>query len=64
MSMSTFGISFYSLKCWIASLKLLVRALLCYGQETYFLSVLVLLSQHSELDCEENKHEVGLFDKQ
>ena len=29
-----------------------------------FLSVLALLSQHSELDCEENKHEVGLFDKQ
>ena len=28
MSMSTFGISFYSLKCWIASVKLLVRALL------------------------------------
>ena len=25
---------------------------------------LALLSQHSELDCEENKHEVGLFDKQ
>ena len=29
-----------------------------------FLSVLVLLSQYSELDCEENKHDVGLFDKQ
>ena len=28
------------------------------------LSVLALLSQYSELDCEENKHEVGLFDKQ
>ena len=27
------------------------------------MSVLALLSQHSELDCEENKHEVGLFDK-
>ena len=28
------------------------------------LSVLVLLSQYSELDCEENKFEVRLFDKQ
>ena len=28
------------------------------------LSVLALLSQYSELDCEENKHEVVLFDKQ
>ena len=28
------------------------------------LSVLALLSQYSELDCEENKYEVGLFDKQ
>ena len=28
------------------------------------LSVLALLSQNSELNCEENKHEVGLFDKQ
>ena len=26
--------------------------------------VFALLSQHSELDYEENKHEVGLFDKQ
>ena len=32
VSMSTFGISVYSLKCWIASAKQLVRALLlCYG---------------------------------
>ena len=29
-----------------------------------FLSVLALLSQFSELDCEENKLEVRLFDKQ
>ena len=28
-----------------------------------FVSI-ALLSQHNELDCEENKHEVGLFDKQ
>ena len=28
------------------------------------LSVSALLSQYSELDCEENKHEVGLFDEQ
>ena len=28
------------------------------------LSVLALLSQYSELDCEENEPEVGLFDKQ
>ena len=28
------------------------------------LSVLALLSQYSELDCEENKHEVELYDKQ
>ena len=28
------------------------------------LSVLALLSQYSELDCEENKLEVRLFDKQ
>ena len=27
------------------------------------LSVLALLSQYSELDCEENEREVGLFDK-
>ena len=27
------------------------------------LSVLAVLSQYSELDCEENKYEVGLFDK-
>ena len=60
MSISTFGISFYSLKCWKASLKLLVSATV---RSNYFLSVLALLSQHSELDCEENKHEVGLFDK-
>ena len=32
VSISTFGITFYSLKCWIASVKLLVRALLlCHG---------------------------------
>ena len=29
-----------------------------------FMSVLALLSQYSELDCEENKLEVMLFDKQ
>ena len=29
-----------------------------------FLSVLVFLSQYSELDCEEIKLEVRLFDKQ
>ena len=28
------------------------------------LSVLALLSQYSDLDCEENKNEVRLFDKQ
>ena len=28
------------------------------------LSVLVLLNQYSELDCEENQLEVRLFDKQ
>ena len=39
----------------------LVRALLF---AIIVLSVLALLSQYSELDCEENKHEVGLFDKQ
>ena len=27
------------------------------------LSVLALINQYSELNCEENKHEVGLFDK-
>ena len=67
MSMSTFGISFYSMKCWIAFVKLLVRALLlsCYATvRRTFLSVLALLRQYSELNCEENKHEVGLFDKQ
>ena len=32
--------------------------------EVIVLSVLALLSQYSELDCEESKHEVGLFDKQ
>ena len=45
--------------------KLLVWALSWYrrlGLAVY--SVLVLLSQHSELDCEENKLEVRLFDKQ
>ena len=29
-----------------------------------FLSVLAFLSQYNELDCEENKLEVRLFDKQ
>ena len=30
----------------------------------FFLTVLALLSQYSDLDCEENKLEVRLFDKQ
>ena len=34
------------------------------GRRSLFLSVLALLSQYSELDCEENKREVRLFDKQ
>ena len=58
MSRSTFVLSFYSLKCWIASVKLLDRS------TCFFLSILTLLSQYSELDCEGNKHEVGMFDKQ
>ena len=32
--------------------------------EGFFLSGLALPSQYSELDCEENKLEVRLFDKQ
>ena len=28
----------------------------------FFLSVLALLIQYSEVDCEENKHDVRLFD--
>ena len=32
--------------------------------EEFFWSGLTLLSQYSELDCEENKFEVRLFDKQ
>ena len=39
------------------------RALLCYSLSNCFVSISTL-SQYSELDCEEHKHEVGLFDKQ
>ena len=46
-------------------MKLLVRApLVVLWIGVIVLSVLALLSQYSELDCEENKHEVGLLDKQ
>ena len=66
MSMSTFGVSFYSLKCWLACVNLLVRPLLlCLRLGVVVLSVLALQSQYSELDCEENfkyKLEVRLFD--
>ena len=65
VSMSTFGISFYSLQCWIACVKgvgwgplveLTVRS-------SCFVSISAS-SQYSELDCEENKLEVRMFDKQ
>ena len=33
------------------------------ARRSFFVSVLALLSQYSELDCEENKLEVRLSDK-
>ena len=51
-------ISFYSL--WMTCANMLVMALLLCG--VVVLSVLALLSQYSQLNCEENK--VRLFDKQ